>query len=163
MGPAVALVGVAGAALAARAWWKRRVSMRGARQVTGYADGKAYPLTVVPVEEGGAEYMEVRAAEALRRLLSAGRKAGHNLTVTSGWRSNEEQQVLYRKYLDGTGNQAARPGHSNHQGGISVDLGGVLGFGTPAYAWLAANAGKYRFVNDVKGEHWHWTYKGATA
>jgi hypothetical protein len=166
MNPMAALAGAGaavGAGLLARAWWKRRQLLRGAKQVTGCTAGKPHPLTVVPVLEGGTEYMEAHAAQALRQLLQEARKAGHNLTVTSGWRSNEEQQVLYQKYLNGTGNLAAAPCYSNHQGGISVDLGGVLSFSTPAYAWLKANAGRCGFVNDVKSEWWHWTYKGATA
>ncbi|MEN9799809.1 MAG: hypothetical protein RL653_3506, partial [Pseudomonadota bacterium] len=54
---------------------------------------------------------------------------------------------------------AARPGYSNHQMGLSVDLGGIGGYGTRAYNWLKQNASRYGFVNDVGGEFWHWTYK----
>jgi LAS superfamily LD-carboxypeptidase LdcB len=61
--------------------------------------------------------------------------------------------------VDGTGNLAARPGYSNHQGGVSMDIGGVNGYGTSACRWLQANASRYGFVNDVAGESWHWTFK----
>ena len=164
MHPALGLAGAAaGGGLLLRNYLKRRKRMKGARQVTGYKDGKPFPLTVVPVLEGNPVLMEAYAAEALRELLQAARAAGHPLTLTSGWRSNEEQKALHQKYLSGTGNLAARPGYSNHQGGIAVDLGGVVGFHTAAYAWLSANAHKYGFENDVPGEHWHWTHKGSKA
>ncbi len=65
----------------------------------------------------------------------------------------------YRKYLNGTGNLAAKPGYSHHQNGISMDVGGIGGYNTKAYNWLKANASKYGFQNDVRGEFWHWTYK----
>jgi LAS superfamily LD-carboxypeptidase LdcB len=68
--------------------------------------------------------------------------------------------VLYQKYLNGTGNLAAKPGYSNHQNGISMDVGGINGYNTKAYSWLKANAAKYGFKNDVGGEYWHWTFKG---
>jgi LAS superfamily LD-carboxypeptidase LdcB len=74
-----------------------------------------------------------------------------------------EQQALYRKYLNGTGNLAAKPGYSNHQNGISVDIGGINGYGTKAFKWMQQNAGRYGFINDVRGEFWHWTYRGRTA
>jgi LAS superfamily LD-carboxypeptidase LdcB len=39
-------------------------------------------------------------------------------------------------------------------------MAGVNGYGTAAYRWLANNARRYGFVNDVRGESWHWTYRG---
>ena len=38
-----------------------------------------------------------------------------------------------------------------------VDIGG---YGTKAYKCLQPNASRYGFVNDVKGELWHRTYRG---
>jgi LAS superfamily LD-carboxypeptidase LdcB len=69
-------------------------------------------------------------------------------------------RALYQKYLNGTGNLAAKPGYSNHQNGNSMDIGSVNGYGTKAFNWLKNNADKYGFKNDVAGEFWHWTYKG---
>ncbi len=132
-------------------------STAGGKRVTAYIGGRASQITVVPV--GGGQYLRADAAAAYKQMIAAARSAGINLSNTSGFRDNEKQQQLYNRYKQGKGNLAARPGHSNHQGGISMDIGGVGGYGTRAYKWLAANAGRYGFVNDVKGEHWHWTYK----
>ncbi|SET80989.1 peptidoglycan-binding protein [Stigmatella erecta] len=130
----------------------------GGKQVTAYHNGKPSTITVVPV--GNGQYMRADAARNFKAMQAAAAKAGVNLTATSGFRSMEQQRVLYQKYLNGTGNLAAKPGYSNHQGGISMDIGGINGYGTNAYKWMQNNAAKYGFANDVKGEHWHWTYKG---
>ncbi|PZR03768.1 MAG: hypothetical protein DI536_35485 [Archangium gephyra] len=70
-----------------------------------------------------------------------------------------EQQRLYALYKAGKGNLAARPGYSNHQGGTAVDVATGGSYSSKAYKWLARNARQYGFVNDVRGEPWHWTYK----
>jgi peptidoglycan hydrolase-like protein with peptidoglycan-binding domain len=129
----------------------------GGKQVTAYVQGRPSTITVVPV--GNGQYMRADAARNFKAMQEAARKAGVNLSATSGFRSMEQQRVLYQKYLNGTGNLAAKPGYSNHQNGISMDIGGVGGYNTKAYNWLKNNANKYGFVNDVRGEFWHWTFK----
>ncbi len=89
-------------------------------------------------------------------MLSAARRAGLGIYPLSGFRTYAQQAALYRRYGSG---RAARPGYSNHQQGLSMDIGGVGGYRTRAYRWLAANARRFGFVNDVRGEFWHWTYR----
>jgi peptidoglycan hydrolase-like protein with peptidoglycan-binding domain len=129
----------------------------GGKQVTAYVQGRPSTINVVPV--GNGQYLRGDAAQNFKAMQAAASKAGINLTANSGFRSMEQQRALYQKYLNGTGNLAAKPGFSNHQNGISMDIGGVNGYGTKAFNWLKNNAGKYGFVNDVPGEFWHWTYK----
>ena len=123
------------------------------KTVTAYINGSAQKIKVVPV--GGGEYMRADAAKNYKAMLAAARRDGISLSSTSGFRTYAEQQALYNQYGSG---RAARPGYSNHQNGISMDIGGVNGYGTAAFNWLKGNAGKYGFVNDVPGEFWHWTY-----
>lgn len=130
----------------------------GAKQVVAYHQGRPSNITVVPV--GNGKFMRADAAKNFLAMQSAAKRAGVNLVANSGFRSMDEQKALYQKYLNGTGNLAAKPGYSNHQGGISMDIGGLGGYNTKGYNWLKANASKYGFQNDVKGEFWHWTYKG---
>jgi hypothetical protein len=55
---------------------------------------------------------------------------------------------------------AARPGTSKHGDGLAVDVN-VDSFTSPAYRWLAANAGRYGFGNNQgrnDGEPWHWVF-----
>lgn len=128
-----------------------------ARVVLGYVSGVPAKISLAPV--GNGQYLRVDAAKAFLAMQAAARAAGHNLTATSGFRSMDQQTSLYAKYIAGTGNLAAKPGYSNHQGGVSIDIGGVNSFTSPAYLWLAANARRFGFVNDVSTEYWHWTFK----
>jgi peptidoglycan hydrolase-like protein with peptidoglycan-binding domain len=128
----------------------------GGRPVTGYVNGVARQITLSPIV-GGKE-MRSDAAAAFNRMHAAARAAGINITVNSGFRSMEQQRALYRAYLNGTGNLAAKPGFSNHQGGIAVDMN-VGGTGTSTYRWLAANAKNFGFVRTVPSEPWHWEFR----
>ena len=127
----------------------------GGKRVTAYINGRAQQITVVPV--GNGEYMRADAAKNYKTMLAAAQRAGISLSSTSGFRTMAEQQALYARYGSP---RAATPGHSNHQNGISMDIGGVNSYGTAAYNWLKNNASKYGFKNDVAGEYWHWTYYG---
>jgi peptidoglycan hydrolase-like protein with peptidoglycan-binding domain len=132
-------------------------STGGGKQVTAYVQGRASTINVVPV--GNGQYLRADAARNFKAMQADAARAGINLSANSGFRSMEQQRALYQKYLNGTGNLAAKPGYSNHQNGISMDIGGVNGYGTKAFNWLKNNADKYGFKNDVAGEFWHWTYK----
>jgi peptidoglycan hydrolase-like protein with peptidoglycan-binding domain len=129
----------------------------GGKVVTAYTNGRPSQITVVPV--GNNQYMRADAAQNFKAMQAAAARAGINLTATSGFRTMAQQQELYRKYLNGTGNLAAKPGYSNHQNGISMDIGGIGSYSSKAYNWMKANAANFGFVNDVKGEYWHWTFK----
>lgn len=76
-------------------------------------------------------------------------ESGGKITCTSAFRTNQEQQVLYQKYLSGTGNLAAKPGSSRHEHGLAIDFGGDMKL-------LKTLASKYGLVNTVRGEPWHW-------
>ncbi len=124
------------------------------KTVVGYQSGRKTTVKVAYVGQG--EWMNVKCAAAYKNMLAAARKAGVNLGTTDGYRTYAEQASLYRRYGPG---RAARPGYSNHQMGLSADIAGVGGYNTRAYRWLRANAGRFGFVNDVRGEYWHWTYR----
>ena len=129
----------------------------GGARVNGYINGRAVSISVSSV--GNGKYMRTDAANAFNRMKADAARAGINLSVVSGFRTMAEQQYLYNLYLQGRGNLAARPGYSNHQGGTSADLSVPGGYGSSTYRWLSANARRYGFVNDVRGEPWHWTFR----
>jgi hypothetical protein len=56
----------------------------------------------------------------LRKLNQLGKATKQTITLTSGFRTYEEQARLYSQ-LAGTGTPVARPGSSNHEGGNAVD------------------------------------------
>jgi D-alanyl-D-alanine carboxypeptidase len=109
----------------------------------------------------------------LRAMVSAARRAGVSLRVTSAYRSYASQKALYRYYVGLLGPEAgalraARPGHSEHQLGTALDLANRPG----AYTWIARNGWRYGFlvsyppgrsaVSCYRSEPWHVRYLGRT-
>jgi D-alanyl-D-alanine carboxypeptidase len=86
-------------------------------------------------------------------LRAAATVAGHDIRLNSGFRSFPEQKELW----DANPNPAkvARPGRSNHQNGIAIDIN-TGSFETTMYAWMVANAPALGWIRTVDGEHWHW-------
>lgn len=78
-------------------------------------------------------------ALAFDRMAAAARRAGHLLTVNSGFRSDAEQARLFAAHPDPK--WVAPPGTSLHRYGTEIDIGPPS-----AYAWLAANARRFGFI-----------------
>jgi hypothetical protein len=95
--------------------------------------------------------MDPKMALAVSRLLQA---SGGKIWIVSGFRSYDQQTALYQKYLNGTGNLAAKPGTSLHESGFAVDFGGDK-------KWLAENAERYGLWNSVPSENWHYSLIGS--
>lgn len=111
--------------------------------------------------------------ELLRRfseMAEAARADGiTGLMVNSGYRGRDEQAKLYEELGSVIANP---PGHSEHQLGLSLDIGSTMGMmkDAPEGEWLRRNAWKYGFVlrypeekTDVTGviyEPWHFRYVG---
>lgn len=123
----------------------------------GYIAGRQIQLDLVSIGDG--QFLHRPAAEAFLGMRDAAAADGVILHVNSSFRSMQSQQALYAKYLNGTGNLAAKPGYSNHQSGLSADIStNGLGRESSVYRWLDAHAAQFGFVNDVKSEAWHWTW-----
>lgn len=105
---------------------------------------------------GGGESSANGLTAQVKRALSYARKHGWKGGVNSGFRSSEQQAILYQKYLDGTGNLAAPPGSSSHEKGQAVDVSDSEGF---ARAMATAPAGA-RLYRRVQGEPWHFSVTG---
>ena len=128
------------------------------RSDRGYRSGTSFPIKVVKVD---AKPVETETANAYIAMQAKAKRAGINLRIVSGFRTNAEQQYLYGCYVNcncNSCNLAARPGTSNHQSGHALDLntsdGGV-------YSWLNAHADEFGFRRTVPSEAWHWEYWGA--
>lgn len=143
------------------------------------------PVDHVPdgLESVDGHLMRADAAAAFRRMRDAAAADGVPMTAISGYRSYSTQNSLYRHYVAVYGQAAAdrisaRPGHSEHQTGLVMDIGTPDGscalqecFGwTPAGAWARENAHRYGFVvrypaghTDTTGysyEPWHLRWIG---
>lgn len=93
-------------------------------------------------------------SDLLNRLAQVGQKLGKKVDVTSGFRSRQEQEALYQKYLNGTGNLAAKPGSSKHESGMAADVS-VDGQNLGATAEGRAAAQEAGLSFPVEGENWH--------
>jgi hypothetical protein len=100
----------------------------------------------------------------LRSLLAAASGEGVRLWVTSAYRSFADQERLLAANPDSE-DAVARAGHSEHQLGTAVDLGGDTD-------WLRLNAPRFGFVQSYpadrspqwtcyRAEPWHFRYFGA--
>lgn len=129
---------------------------------------------------------EVRGdvAAAVGEMAVAAESAGvGRLGANNGYRSYGLQVTTYESHVRDQGQAgadagSARPGHSEHQTGLAVDVvacgalcGGLDGFGATAQSdWVAAHAWEYGFVvryedvgSPVTGyapEPWHLRYVG---
>lgn len=117
------------------------------------------------------------ASEPLMKMIDAARADGLNLLVISGYRTESTQRGLFnnsvkRHGMDHALIYSAKPGHSEHQLGLAVDLNSTEeSFDqTKEYKWLKANSYKYGFIERYpKGkefitgygyEPWHYRYLG---
>lgn len=129
--------------------------------------------------------MRPEVAEALSRLAAEAKADGAGVIgVNNGYRSYGLQQTTYASHVDAHGQKAAdagsaRPGHSEHQTGLAVDViacgdegcSGLDAFGaTPQGRWVAKNAWRFGFVvryeegqtrsTGYLAEPWHLRYIG---
>jgi zinc D-Ala-D-Ala carboxypeptidase len=123
------------------------------------------------------------AAGPLTRLLDSADRAGVHLKIASAFRSYAYQEGVHEQLVATVGQRAAdaisaRPGYSEHQTGLAVDLQTLDGtcaldpcfVGTDAGRWLAAHAWEFGFVvryteadrraTGYSPEPWHFRYVG---
>jgi hypothetical protein len=95
--------------------------------------------------------MRPDVALAFDRMAAAAAADGVSLVITSGYRSDAEQAILYARHPDPR--WVAPPGKSLHRLGTELDLGPP-----GAYGWLARNAGRFGFIKRYSWEPWHFGY-----
>jgi soluble lytic murein transglycosylase-like protein len=116
----------------------------------GNASGDGYTGPLVYRQGKG---MRPDVAPAFDRMAAAAQKeAGIALLIVSAYRSDAEQARLFAAHPDPK--WVAPPGQSLHRFGTELDLGPPS-----AYAWLAANAQRFGFIQRYSWEPWHFGYK----
>ena len=154
----------------------------------------AVPMTLVkpdvtPTEEALGEniYMRPEAASALEALVDGAAQEGITLYATSGYRSYSTQKAIFDRKLEKmteaqANKSVAKPGYSEHQTGLAMDVEGETTKGTgltaafgdsPEGIWLAENCTDYGFIirypegkSSITGyvyEPWHIRYVGVEA
>ncbi len=104
-----------------------------------------------PLEHRQGKPMRPDVARAFDRMERAARADGVSLLIASAYRSDAEQEILWRRNPDPR--WVARPGESLHRHGTELDLGPPA-----AHAWLAAHAEAFHFVQRYPHEKWHYGY-----
>ena len=107
------------------------------------------------------ETLSATTVDPFLAMVATARAAGRDVRLNSGFRTYAEQKRLHEGHVRGLPgfNLAARPGFSNHQSGIAVDLDVKPGDGNPNYEWLKREATGFGFVRTVPSEAWHWEFR----
>lgn len=132
---------------------------------------------------GGGGKVRAVMIDDLRAMTEAAALADAGIGVQSAYRSFESQKTVFDSWVAALGYQralevSARPGHSEHQLGLALDVRSASGgspftgtFGSsPAGKWMKAHAWEYGFVMSYpRGsmdvtcydfEPWHFRYVG---
>ena len=124
-------------------------------------------------------YMHPEAYEWFVKMVDDARSEDLKLFCVSAYRSYSYQNSLYQRYVwrdgrDLADTYSARPGYSEHQTGLAVDINTASSSAhfenTPQYQWLSENSWKYGFIlrypegkQHITGfifEPWHYRYVG---
>ncbi len=158
----------------------KKLNTQGIQEIDGvtYADGilianKSYSLPS-SYNPGG---LTNDTYNAFTSLSQAAAVDGLNIYISSGFRSYESQEQIYNNYVYWNGQAtadtfSARPGHSEHQTGLAIDVNTIDDSfaGTPEAIWLENHCHEYGFIirypqgkqeiTGYKYEPWHIRYVG---
>ena len=142
-----------------------------------------HPVSRAFAPKVSADYQLVPEADkAFGQMVAAAKKVGLTIVWRVGYRSYATQTALSANpptaYGDDADSYVAKPGQSEHQAGVAVDVASKAGTGTrfpttKEFTWLRANAHHFGFIlrypdgkTDITGYHyepWHYRYVGVDA
>lgn len=114
-------------------------------------------MTVHLVKIDRSRSLAPAAAASYQRAIAAGMPAGD---VTSASRTRAQQEALYKAYKAGDGPLASKPGTSQHEKGLALDLSNDKDDGGAARAWMQKNGEAFGWVR-TNDEAWHFEYQAA--
>lgn len=151
----------------------------------GYANGQkvkiricALPNLTSTSEESNGGYgvsgadgkgiVNSRVSGVVYNMVEAAKKDGVTLSLNSSFRTMAHQQALCAENARcsaGKYDRVAKPGTSNHQMGLALDIATLPSDsgpvpGNPVWAWLVGNADKFGYKN-YPAEAWHWSPTGS--
>ncbi len=117
---------------------------------------------------------------ALEKMIQEAKEEGYTIRVMSSYRSYNYQVNLYNRYKEEDGEEkadtySARPGFSEHQTGLCIDIDdNKLNYtdfeNSKSFNWMQENAHKYGYIlrypedkTEITGytyESWHYRYVG---
>lgn len=124
--------------------------------------------------------IKVQVYDAFKSMFNAAKKEGLTIVANSAYRTYSHQESIYNNIKNSKGktyadNYAARPGFSEHQTGLAIDVSTLNSSmdnfeDTDEFKWLLENAHKFGFIlRYPKGkeyltgynyESWHYRYVG---
>ena len=139
----------------------------------------SYVPKLVPLTGLGSGSLAPEAAESFSAMVMAAKEDGISLRSKSAYRSYSTQKTIYNRNLSQysqsfTDTFSARPGYSEHQTGLALDINSASMLDhferTPAYAWLQEHCAQYGFIlrypegkdaiTGYRFEPWHYRYVG---
>lgn len=158
----------------------------GAPAVSTHSPGKPMRIRDIlivnkslPLPSSYGNGLRPELTRAFAKMRAAAARDGVSLRIISGFRSYASQKSVYaakiRQYGFATAEKrSARPGHSEHQTGLAIDVNSISqSWGdTRAGRWVAKNAHRYGFIvrypkgkTSVTGyayEPWHLRHVGVS-
>ena len=131
--------------------------------------------------DAGSQQVREVAYTAFLDMWNAAEEEGYYLMINSSYRSYADQETVYNNYKNSSGERyadsiAARPGSSEHQTGLAIDVFSRTNTNRNTFTdsaeaiWLAENSYKFGFILrypedkvDITGysyESWHFRYVG---
>ena len=125
----------------------------------------------------GKKQLRKEAYDEFVRMVDDAKQDGVTFYAESAYRSFSYQDKIYKNYVYNNGSEkaekyAARPGFSEHELGLAIDLANIWTITSKGeeYKWLSKNAHKYGYIfrykeewEDITGysaESWHIRYVG---
>ena len=140
------------------------------------------PKNLIEIKEYAKNTLRMNsvAYEAFIKMAQDIEKEDMHIRIVSAYRSYDYQKNLYNNYLkydskDKVDSYSARPGFSEHQTGLAIDIDNrVVDYNnfhiTIEFNWMRDNAYKYGFIlrypqgkemiTGYKYEPWHYRYVG---
>ena len=126
------------------------------------------------------KYLRKEAKIAFEKLAKDAKQLGYRIVAVSAYRDYDYQNELFNYYVKEKGLDyalecSAKPGHSEHQTGLAVDVEGENKdydnfLDTKEFTWMKNNSYKYGFIlrypkgkehiTGFKFEPWHYRYVG---
>ena len=189
---ALALLSFVGIRL--KSWQNQRRSSRAVVLVNAWnpIDDTGFHPRLVDI--GGGMQLDRSCAKALQQMLDDCRAAGGQPQIRSAYRSRSEQEQMFaaqvKRFTEQgfsaekaerlAAQQTARPGTSEHELGLAVDILDEAAIrlekapeATETFRWLVENAWRYGFIlryppdrQEITGapyEPWHFRYVGGAA
>lgn len=142
-----------------------------------YIDGVLIANKTYSLPESYGDGLREETLDAFNTMAADALNDGISLWIVSGFRSYETQTYTYQSFVYDRGVEeadraSARPGHSEHQSGLAIDVNTTSSEfeGTPEAIWLEEHCVDYGFIirypsgkeeiTGYKYEPWHLRYLG---